>query len=985
MKPSACFPEPAPPPRIVETIETEHSDLTLSENSREDLHPWQAYHYKNSGYLALAVGQPFFLTRDTKNTDALETAAVRILLNHASELGIEGCDIRWESVTRHRNRTVMLAGTELDDVRVFGSYIVLSVNPDGSLATLKSRGFGCKRSGEFIIPEERAVAIATEIFHRKLNSYNTENIWLPVPESNGAFRLKPCIMIEMEFDDPELRPVLFIDASNGEVLAYENRVVYDDLSGNITGFFAPLYARDEQVENAFSDEYIRVHNVAVEYTGEMGDFLFDVHPDFAPYRISSELRGRWVNVDWDDGDDARYELNMEQPGIVNLVWTDERARLDERGLYYHTNFIHDFWKELDRDFDGLDYDMPAVCGVGNNFDNAFWNGIGMYFGEGGEMDNFALYSDIIYHEYGHGVTHHIYPRDLLPYRDEPGALNEAWSDYFPCSITDEPLMGEGGLIRGNGYIRNLDNDYVYPEDIRGEVHLDSRLISAAMWHSRELLGREITDPLFHFSRYELGNQFILYFTDVLITDDNDGDITNGTPNYEVLYEQFGRHGIGPGVIPKLSFTRLELFDDNLRGATGNDNGQWEAGETVRIEVQLERKGFLYPPPAEDVRVAIQTDHPYLTISQDVAEFGDMRVEDRQDGDQALLFDIDPDAELSFAYLYFTISTDNGEYQFQDTLRIPIGRPPVLLVKDGFNTIDRSEYFRTSLDDLGVVYDYFSIAEPVRTLQQRLSLFETVIWFTGDAKANILDDESIIYLEDFLNAGGNLLLTGQSAFDTENAAEFMYDYLGTECIADSIYDFEINGVEGDPVSQGKTLLILGWPGAMNQKRPSVIEAVEPAVDIYHWRRNDGEYSAGIRRIDPETGSRTITLSFGLEAVSGRGNTNTRAEALGAALDWLGVANSAPLLTEPAPVLYSIGSPYPNPFNDKVRIPLFLSQPDRVDLQVYDLGGRLIKNRTRYLQAGSIDLPLDAGDLSTGLYILRIEAGSHVTNQRLVLIR
>jgi Zn-dependent metalloprotease len=64
-----------------------------------------------------------------------------------------------------------------------------------------------------------------------------------------------------------------------------------------------------------------------------------------------------------------------------------------------------------------------------NYDNAFWNGTQMVYGDGdGELFNrFTISIDVIGHELTHGVTQY---EARLNYSLQPGALNESMSDVF---------------------------------------------------------------------------------------------------------------------------------------------------------------------------------------------------------------------------------------------------------------------------------------------------------------------------------------------------------------------------------------------------------------------------------------------------------------------------------------------------------------------------------------------------------------------------
>jgi Zn-dependent metalloprotease len=93
-----------------------------------------------------------------------------------------------------------------------------------------------------------------------------------------------------------------------------------------------------------------------------------------------------------------------------------------------------YWDVLDRnsiDDEGLPLD--ATVHYGEQYDNAFWNGERMVFGDGdGDLFNrFTIAVDVIGHELTHGVTE---DEAKLTYLYQPGALNESVSDVFGSLI-----------------------------------------------------------------------------------------------------------------------------------------------------------------------------------------------------------------------------------------------------------------------------------------------------------------------------------------------------------------------------------------------------------------------------------------------------------------------------------------------------------------------------------------------------------------------
>ncbi len=92
-------------------------------------------------------------------------------------------------------------------------------------------------------------------------------------------------------------------------------------------------------------------------------------------------------------------------------------------------------------FDGAGAPVIMTVHYGRNYDNAFWNGTQLVFGDGDGriFDRFTKPVDVLAHELAHAVTEHTAG---LVYRNQPGALNESLSDVF-ASCTKQRLLGQG--------------------------------------------------------------------------------------------------------------------------------------------------------------------------------------------------------------------------------------------------------------------------------------------------------------------------------------------------------------------------------------------------------------------------------------------------------------------------------------------------------------------------------------------------------------
>ena len=88
--------------------------------------------------------------------------------------------------------------------------------------------------------------------------------------------------------------------------------------------------------------------------------------------------------------------------------------------------------------DGAGLPLVATVHFGSDYDNAFWDGTQMVFGDGDGVIFLPLHRhvDVIGHELAHGVTQYT---SGLVYQGQSGALNESMSDVFGSLVKQQPL------------------------------------------------------------------------------------------------------------------------------------------------------------------------------------------------------------------------------------------------------------------------------------------------------------------------------------------------------------------------------------------------------------------------------------------------------------------------------------------------------------------------------------------------------------------
>lgn len=104
---------------------------------------------------------------------------------------------------------------------------------------------------------------------------------------------------------------------------------------------------------------------------------------------------------------------------------------DFKTVFDTTAKVAEFYKTVvgRNSIDNKGFDLNSSLHYGVAYDNAFWNGAQMVYGDGDEQifTKMFLSPDVIGHELTHGVTQN---ESGLRYQGESGALNESLSDVF---------------------------------------------------------------------------------------------------------------------------------------------------------------------------------------------------------------------------------------------------------------------------------------------------------------------------------------------------------------------------------------------------------------------------------------------------------------------------------------------------------------------------------------------------------------------------
>jgi hypothetical protein len=85
-------------------------------------------------------------------------------------------------------------------------------------------------------------------------------------------------------------------------------------------------------------------------------------------------------------------------------------------------------------------------------------------------------------------------------------------------------------------------------------------------------------------------------------------------------------------------------------------------------------------------------------------------------------------------------------------------------------------------------------------------------------------------------------------------------------------------------------------------------------------------------------------------------------------------------------YKLYQNYPNPFNPTTNISYKINKEGFVSLKVYNLVGQVIKVLvSEYQKQGTYEVEFDAGNLSTGVYLYKLQINDFTSVKRMTLLR
>ena len=384
-----------------------------------------------------------------------------------------------------------------------------------------------------------------------------------------------------------------VDASSGMLLAFEDINAY--ATAQITGgVFQSSPAAGPEITRAmpFADAGASTANSAGEY-----HFIGATH---------STLNGRFVQIFDTCGaisqaSDGAGDIIFGTSGGTNCITPGHGGggnTHSSRTQFYQVNRIKEVGRAWLPGNLWLTQKLPVNVNL-NQTCNAFWNGASLnFFKSGGGCGNTGEISAVSLHEYGHGLDQN----DGTPLEN----TSEAYADVTSVIALHDSCVGPGFFghncvgygdactactgVRDVDFAKHASNtpatvsNFTRVRCVSGggpcgrEVHCESYVASEAIWDfaNRDLPNPgtgsawTILDRLWYLSRPSSTSGFSCttaagtlisngcnigsWWKTMRAVDDDDGDLTNGTPHGGALFAAFDRHGIACPTDPGANVT-----------------------------------------------------------------------------------------------------------------------------------------------------------------------------------------------------------------------------------------------------------------------------------------------------------------------------------------------------------------------------------------------------------------------------------------------
>ena len=684
-----------------------------------------------------------------------------------------------------------------------------------------------------------------------------------------------------------------------------------------------------------------------------------------------------VNQD-DDPDAPRYyveslDKNNWPANAVSMIWAMDR--------------IYDYYLTIHgrNSIDGQGMTMYSIINLGQDYNNAYWNGHYIHFGNG---DGFR-YSDlcgavdVIAHEITHGVTQHT---SNLIYENQSGALNEAMSDIFGACAEiwidggpDDWLMGEDAYtpaVSGDA-MRDMEDpassrvtnklpthmdEYQYLPNTQdgdwGGVHVNMSIITRAFVMIAKSIGRQKAEQVFYKAQTDYLTRSSRFVDCRLAAAQSARDLY-GDNEAGAVETAFDAVGVGQGQatppppdLPPVTGDEWVLvtgISDHLIYKCSPDGNQilpFSQYTSICRPTVTDNGSTIFFIDENNDLIGIYSDgtgEENLTQGSDIEGLiGSIAIS--PDNHWVAYTSIYADAML---YIDDMIGDDHKAYQLYS---------PVTWQTDPAYDVSYADALDWTLDSEYLLFDCLCVTP--------MAGMDNIEYWS--IKMMRISDGQIYNVFGSLPPGVHV---GNPVFASNSDYIFAYDYMDSDGNTAILAGNLETGDEGFIIDDNMGLI--GRP--CYNPRDNVMAFHTSVLDPDTWISVEGiaQVQLNSDKITGVAGTETGYLTWADYPV------------------WFVIGERSDVETDPAaplPAAMRLYQNHPNPFNPVTRITFDISEPGPVRLAVYDVTGREVACPVdEVMQPGVYHADLDGRSLPAGLYVYTLEAGDARQSRKCLLIK
>jgi len=449
-----------------------------------------------------------------------------------------------------------------------GSDVAAIVAANGRLLTLRRRGLA--RAVDAVEPRvasgvarETALADFRRIAQGSEAAAGDAELQIWVDAEQGGHLAWHFVVASRALNRPAAIEY-YVSAVDGAILSREN-AIYTAYHGKATGAAWTASPLQGAGSVNLSSMNVSTPGLGTSVTDSQGNFIFSGGGLF-PRLFTGRLSGPFAVVSNNAGPPAIVnQLGISGPNIpINFAAPSDQARAQVSGFYW-TNLVRGFATNIIVPGEPRLAGLPVNVNIGGSC-NAFWvpdpvHPTSNYYLAGGGCPNMA-YSDVVMHEFGHGV-------DQMNGGIIDGGYSEGFGDALAVLGTRQSCVGRD-FFGAQSCLRNATTIVTWPSSTGTDAHNIGHVYSGFTWELVQQLSQSMSsndayalarDLIFSAAKLNpssLPDAVLLSF----LADDDDGDPTTCSPHFKQLEAAANSRQLPHPTCTHQIFTKVYAVGDN---------------------------------------------------------------------------------------------------------------------------------------------------------------------------------------------------------------------------------------------------------------------------------------------------------------------------------------------------------------------------------------------------------------------------------------